>query len=429
MRKNIQKLNSRFSRFGRVLLPRRIKRMKIISRHPLAVPVITFSFLILVSLGVFLFVRHSNHLTVARDYKVVIVSHDHLQQVVPSSDKTVGALLVKLKITLNEGDVVEPAISAPINQDDFRINIYRAVPVVIVDGASKTFTFSAATTPRSIASQADQIVYPEDVVTTTPSDDFLSSGAIGEQVIIDRATPLNVDLYGTPVVLRTHATTVRELMKEKHIKLAKTDQVIPAPDTPLSTNQQISFLRTGTKAVTVTEDVPAPVQTINDASLAYGTTAVRQQGAPGQQITTYQVTLENNVETGRTVIQQVVTKQPVTQITVVGSSLSGIKGDMALAGIAPGDYEYVDYIVSHESGWCPTKPQGAYGGCPAYAGSVPDYGGYGLCQSTPGNKMASAGADWATNPVTQLRWCAGYAQGRYGSWYAAYSYWTSHHNW
>jgi hypothetical protein len=115
------------------------------------------------------------------------------------------------------------------------------------------------------------------------------------------------------------------------------------------------------------------------------------------------------------VLQQVVTKAAVTQIKVVGTSLSGIKGDMALAGIAPGDYNYVDYIVSHESGWNPAATNSS--------------GTYGLCQALPGSKMASAGADWMTNPVTQLRWCNGYAVGRYGSWAAAYSHWLAYHNW
>ena len=43
--------------------------------------------------------------------------------------------------------------------------------------------------------------------------------------------------------------------------------------------------------------------------------------------------------------------------------------------------------------------------------------------------MASAGSDWATNPVTQLRWCNGYAQDRYGSWAAAYNHWLAYRNW
>jgi hypothetical protein len=42
-------------------------------------------------------------------------------------------------------------------------------------------------------------------------------------------------------------------------------------------------------------------------------------------------------------------------------------------------------------------------------------GAYGIPQSLPGEKMASAGADWATNPETQIRWGVGYIEARYGS--------------
>lgn len=41
-------------------------------------------------------------------------------------------------------------------------------------------------------------------------------------------------------------------------------------------------------------------------------------------------------------------------------------------------------------------------------------GAYGLPQALPGSKMASAGADWRTNPYTQLRWMRGYVNARYG---------------
>lgn len=42
-------------------------------------------------------------------------------------------------------------------------------------------------------------------------------------------------------------------------------------------------------------------------------------------------------------------------------------------------------------------------------------GAYGIPQSLPGTKMASAGADWRTNPQTQVKWGLGYIEGRYGS--------------
>jgi hypothetical protein len=42
-------------------------------------------------------------------------------------------------------------------------------------------------------------------------------------------------------------------------------------------------------------------------------------------------------------------------------------------------------------------------------------GAYGIPQALPGSKMASAGADWETNPGTQIDWGLGYISGRYGT--------------
>lgn len=96
---------------------------------------------------------------------------------------------------------------------------------------------------------------------------------------------------------------------------------------------------------------------------------------------------------------------------------SGSKADwMRAAGISDSDFGYVDYIISHESGW-------------NYHAVNRSSGAYGLPQSLPAGKLASAGADWRDNPVTQLRWANNYAVGRYGSWEAAYYFWTVNHWW
>jgi hypothetical protein len=42
-------------------------------------------------------------------------------------------------------------------------------------------------------------------------------------------------------------------------------------------------------------------------------------------------------------------------------------------------------------------------------------GAYGIPQSLPGDKMASAGADWQTNPTTQIIWGLGYIKSVYGT--------------
>ena len=89
---------------------------------------------------------------------------------------------------------------------------------------------------------------------------------------------------------------------------------------------------------------------------------------------------------------------------------------MAAAGISPSDYGYVNYIITRESHWNPLAVNRSSGAT-------------GVCQALPGKKMASAGSDWATNPITQLKWCDGYAKGRYGSWEKAYQVWTKQHWW
>lgn len=90
---------------------------------------------------------------------------------------------------------------------------------------------------------------------------------------------------------------------------------------------------------------------------------------------------------------------------------------MRAAGIAESDFGYVDHIISRESGWGVTKSN--------YAGS----GAYGLGQALPASKMAPFGADYLTNPVTQLKWANAYATSRYGSWAKAYSHWVVRHSW
>lgn len=384
-----------------------------IDSNRMAVPILTFCVLLVVTIiGYVAFTRDTVRAT---DGLVVIINHDDVEQTVPTAPTTVGELLKKLDIPVGEGDVVEPAQNTNIRQDDFRINVYRSKPVEVIDNGRRTLAFSAAATPRSVAKQAGAVLYPEDELRTEPVTEFLKDRTLGAKVIVDRATPITINLYGKPVEIRTQAETVGELLKERNIKLSKDDSVTPVASTKLAPQSQIFLLRQGTKIASVTEEIPMPIETIHDQNLAIGTSAVRQAGSPGQKVVTYQLNLQNGQEVGRTVIQEVVAKTPLKQIVVQGASLSGIKGNMGLAGIAPGDYQYVDYIVSKESRWNPLAQNAS--------------GAYGLCQALPGSKMASAGADWQTNPVTQLRWCNGYAVGKYGSWAAAYNFWVRNHWW
>jgi uncharacterized protein YabE (DUF348 family) len=404
---------------------RRIRKLKILSSHTFAVPVATFVGLVLLAIVGYLVLSHltSNH-KIHADTRVVIISYDNQKRVVPTEPQTVSQLLKKLNITIHPGDIVEPESTTKILQDNFRINVYRAKPVqVVTDGGTPQFAFSAATTPRSIAAQAGVKVFPEDAVDAQPVTNFLKQGSVGEQVVVQRSQPVNLNLYGAAAPTRTLAKTVGGMLKEKGVKLIDGATVTPTPDAPVTPNMQVFVLAKGVSIVTQAENLPMPVQQIKDGNLTLGSRAVRQVGSGGQQLVTYQVTVDpaTGKETGRTVIQTVVTVTPVAQIVAIGTNVN-IPHDkisiMQAAGISSGDYGYVDYIISHEAGW---------GGTTKYNSS--GSGAYGICQALPGSKMASAGADWATNPVTQLRWCSSYAHSKFGGWAGAYNYWISHHYW
>jgi hypothetical protein len=78
-------------------------------------------------------------------------------------------------------------------------------------------------------------------------------------------------------------------------------------------------------------------------------------------------------------------------------------------------FKCLDALWQHESGWSHTADN-------------PSSSAYGIPQSLPGHKMASEGADWKTNPATQIRWGAKYIKLRYTTPCGAYAHFKSK-NW
>ncbi|MFG2717393.1 transglycosylase SLT domain-containing protein [Streptomyces sp. NPDC048416] len=81
--------------------------------------------------------------------------------------------------------------------------------------------------------------------------------------------------------------------------------------------------------------------------------------------------------------------------------------------VPAGQFQCFSHIVNNESSW-------------NYQATNSGSGAYGLVQALPGNKMASVGSDWQTNPATQIKWGLNYMNERYGSPCGAWSYWQSH---
>jgi uncharacterized protein YabE (DUF348 family) len=386
-----------------------------IKRRPYLLPF--YGFLLgLALVGATLFFNGGRPVQASDSHIVYLFDNGGKQQTLDTKAKTVGELVNKLPLHLIPQDVVEPSLDTPIVEDNFRVNVYRARPVTVtVDSGSKIVTVTAQKSARVVAQDAGLSVYPEDEATFAQGT--LKENIIGEKVVVDRAIPVFLNLYGTPLTIRTHTKTVGGLLKDKKVKISNGDQVQPAANTPLTPNVQVFVTRNGVQIQTVEEVVPSPTQIVPDATLSLGASATRQQGAPGKRAVTYQIDTKNGSVATKTVIQSVIIQDPVPTIIARGTRVL-VTGDktswMAAAGISEGDYGYVNYVVSHESGWNPASLNGS--GCA------------GLGQACPGSKLAAVCPAWQNDPVCQLRYFTGYAS-RYGGWSGAYNFWVSHHYW
>ncbi len=116
------------------------------------------------------------------------------------------------------------------------------------------------------------------------------------------------------------------------------------------------------------------------------------------------------------------TPTPTPTETVAGESASSERVSWAppFVNPDPGSAQSVAYSMVQANGWgddefaCLVALWSKESGWRVNAYNAGS-GAYGIPQALPGNKMASAGADWETNPATQIAWGLGYISGRYGT--------------
>jgi uncharacterized protein YabE (DUF348 family) len=392
-----------------------------LKHHPFLIPVITF---ILLSFFVMAAYVVSNGSTLGpSDTKLVHLKVDDDEQTVPTRAKTIQDLLKKLDISVGDLDIVEPALDTEIINDETEVKVYKARPITIIDGDKEVSAVAAGPTPRDAVARAGINIYPEDKLEafaeTIATEDVVRGRPVAQRFIIDRATPGTINLYGSNIPIRTHVSTVGEAIKEKNIQTQPDDVITPHPDTPLVNNAQIFITRVGTAVEAREEEIPMPVETVEDPALAVGKTVVRQKGSPGRKVVTYQVQFENDKEIGRTPIQEIVAVAPVTEIIVKGTKQPTIivAGDhaslMLAAGIPASQHASAEYIISRESGWRLDARNS--GGC------------LGLGQACPGSKLINACPNYTNDADCQLRFFTNYVNGRYGSWNGAYNFWSVNH--
>ncbi len=274
---------------------------------------------------------------------------------------TVAEVLERANIDVDVADLVEPALETAVDSENYNVNVHRARPAVVIDGENKKYVMSASFDPKEVARDAGFAVYDGDEIEQVMNDSFLETG-----------------------VASTYKIT-----------------------------------RNGGRTVTEEETVPYAVEEKKDYTMAKGERQLESAGEDGKITRVYQVNFENNVEVSRELVSETVTREPVSEVVLVGAkpSISPERAKCAewarQAGVSDADLEAALELIYHESG-CRVDATNASSGA------------YGIPQALPGSKMASVGADWETNPVTQIRWMSQYVN-RYGGWQGAMAFWWEHH--
>jgi len=347
-----------------------------------------------------------------------ITIHDaDVKTTLRSDAATVQEILERAGISYEKEDIIEPKLDDIIDADDFNINIYRAREVVAIDGSSKKYIRTAATDPNEIIKAAGIEILPEDYVRPVEFNGFLEAGMTKAYEIV-RAKNVHFTLYGQEINKRTQANTIGDFLKEQGITSDPAKNWISLPEDTLVTDGiEFKVYLQGKQSFTQEEVMPFTEKITRDYNLEAGKSEITKHGKNGRKSVTYEIELYNGQEVGREIISEVIIEAPIEQERTVGAKISLPAGShedwMAAAGISAGDYDYVNYIVSHESGWRTTASNGRY---------------YGLYQTSLGRLQAEC-PNWQSDPVCQLRSATRYATGRYGSWSGAYQFWKNNHWW
>jgi resuscitation-promoting factor RpfB len=248
--------------------------------------------------------------------------HDRgIERGIISDAASLREVLDEAEITLDQNDRIEPGLDEELVTNQYQVNIYRARPIMIVDGSVRQLVMSAYQTPKQIAAHAGIELRDEDEAKVGLSQNFISDGA-SIRMSINRATPVKLQLYGKADTVYTQAVTVAEFLTEKSIKLGKNDDMSHQSSDPITNAMQLSIWRNGKQTVTQEEPVKFGVKQVQDANREVGYRVVDTPGKNGKKMVTYEVIMKDGQEVSRKVIQSVVTEKPVVQVETVGSKPS-----------------------------------------------------------------------------------------------------------
>ncbi|MDB5177074.1 MAG: exported protein of unknown function [Candidatus Saccharibacteria bacterium] len=265
----------------------------------------------------------------ARDGRLVTFHDRDEEKVILTHAQNVRDALAEAHISVVDEDMVEPGLNEPLVATDYTVNIYRARPVIVVDGMARQKIMTAAQTASAISSAAGMQLHDEDTTKMTASTDVVNDGA-GVTLTIDRATAFSFNLYGTTTTAYSRAETVGGMLSDKHIQLASNDTLSVDSKTPLTAGMTVSIWRNGAQTATIEEAIAFPVRQVQDVDQPAGYRKIETPGTNGKKSVTYQITMQNGKEVSRAAIQSVVIDQPKEQVEIVGAK-PAFGGDFAAA--------------------------------------------------------------------------------------------------
>lgn len=119
----------------------------------------------------------------------LVTFHDRGEDhIILTSATTVRDALKDAKISVDTKDIVEPAIDSQLLSTDSAVLIYRARPVLVVDGAFRERVLTPAQSPNEIATAIGISPISDKDKTAITKADFLIDGA-STKLTIERAVP------------------------------------------------------------------------------------------------------------------------------------------------------------------------------------------------------------------------------------------------
>lgn len=139
------------------------------------------------------------------------------------------------------------------------------------------------------------------------------------ELVIYEAKSITINVDGETITVKSIAQTVGELLKEQNIVLDNDDEAVPSLDTELTKDMVINVLRVEYVMREAEEKIAYETEAIKSALYALGTTKVTQKGVEGTKTVVYKDKVVNGEVQSSTATSETVTKEPVKQITTVGT--------------------------------------------------------------------------------------------------------------